>query len=169
MNAQILSSSKQELSLSIKESDIATLYIIQNELLKDSNIDFAGVIVKHPLTNELWMRISSKSNPLQEITKASETAIKTAEDIKKLLQDGTVMLDNWTDNKLEKLLEDIQNLPSDEEEMLALFRQILHLEGEIFDAMNVQNYEKFFYIKVGVEKMLEDIKSALTNANDDNA
>jgi len=83
----------------------------------------------------------------------------TAEDVKKLLQDGTTMLDNWPDNKLEKLLEDIQNLPSDEEEMLALFRQILHLEGEIFDAMNVQNYEKFFYIKVGIENMLEDIKT----------
>ena len=83
----------------------------------------------------------------------------TAEDVKKLLQDGTAMFDNWTDNKLEKLLEDIQNLPSDEEEMLALFKQILQLEGEIFDAMNVQNYEKFFYIKVGIENMLEDIKT----------
>jgi len=83
----------------------------------------------------------------------------TAEDVKKLLQDGTAMFDNWTDNKLEKLLEDIQNLPSDEEEMLALFKQILQLEGEIFDAMNVQNYEKFFYIKIGVEKMLKSIKT----------
>lgn len=84
MNAQVISSTKQELSLSIKESDIGTLYIIQNELLKDSNIDFAGVIVKHPLTNELWMRISSKSNPVQDIAKASDSAIKTAENIKKL-------------------------------------------------------------------------------------
>jgi len=84
MNAQVLSSTKQELSLSIKESDIATLYIIQNELLQNSNIEFAGVIIKHPLTNELWMRISSKSNPVQDIAKATDSAIKTAEEIKKL-------------------------------------------------------------------------------------
>lgn len=80
-----MNSSPKEINLSIKESDVATLYIIQHELLKESNIDFAGVIVKHPLTNECWMRINtSKSNPLKELTKASESAIKISEDLKKL-------------------------------------------------------------------------------------
>ena len=51
------------------ETDIGILYIIQHELLQDSNIDFAGVIVKHPLTNECWMRINSSSKPLGEIKK----------------------------------------------------------------------------------------------------
>lgn len=84
MNAQVLSSSKQEINLSVKESDVATLYIIQHELLKDSNVDFAGVIVKHPLTNECWVRINSKSNPIQDLKKATDSAIKIADDVKKL-------------------------------------------------------------------------------------
>ncbi len=85
MQAQVIKSSSKEVSLSIKESDVATLYIIQHELLKDSAIDFAGVIIKHPLTNECWMRVNtSKSSPLKEITKASESAIKISENLKKL-------------------------------------------------------------------------------------
>lgn len=84
MNAQVLSSSKQEINLSVKESDIATLYIIQHELLSDSNVDFAGVIVKHPLTNECWVRINSKSDPIKDLTKAIDSAIKKADEIKKL-------------------------------------------------------------------------------------
>ncbi|MFB5611225.1 MAG: RpoL/Rpb11 RNA polymerase subunit family protein [Nitrosopumilaceae archaeon] len=85
MQAQVLDSSSKEVNISIKESDVATLYIIQHELLKDSAIDFAGVIVKHPLTNECWMRVNTtKSSPLKEITKASESAIKISEDLKKL-------------------------------------------------------------------------------------
>ena len=85
MQAQVIHSSSKEVNLSIKESDVATLYIIQHELLKDSAIDFAGVIIKHPLTNECWMRVNtSKSSPLKEITKASESAIKISENLKKL-------------------------------------------------------------------------------------
>ena len=34
-------------------------------LLKDKNTDFAGVIIKHPLTNEIWMRVNSKSKRVQ--------------------------------------------------------------------------------------------------------
>jgi len=70
------------MSLSITETDIGILYIIQHELLKASNVDFAGVIVKHPLTNECWMRINSSSKPLGEIKKATESAIKIAEEFK---------------------------------------------------------------------------------------
>jgi len=85
MQAEVISSSSKQVEFSITESDIATLYIIQHELLKDSAIDFAGVIVKHPLTNECWMRVNtSKSSPLKEITKASDSAIKISEDLKKL-------------------------------------------------------------------------------------
>ncbi|GFN40873.1 MAG: RNA_pol_L_2 domain-containing protein [Marine Group I thaumarchaeote] len=85
MQAQVINSSSKEINLSIKESDVATLYIIQHELLKDSAIDFAGVIIKHPLTNECWMRVNtSKSSPLKEITKATESAIKISENLKKL-------------------------------------------------------------------------------------
>ena len=84
MNAQVISSEPKEISLSITETDIGILYIIQHELLKASNIDFAGVIVKHPLTNECWMRINSSTKPLGEIKKATDSAIKMAEEFKQL-------------------------------------------------------------------------------------
>ena len=80
----MITSETKEISLSITETDIGILYIIQHELLKASNVDFAGVIVKHPLTNECWMRISSSSKPLEEIKKATESAIKIAEEFKQL-------------------------------------------------------------------------------------
>ena len=84
MDAQVINSSQKELNISIKGSDVGTLYIIQNELLKTSGIDFAGVIVKHPLTNECWMRINSSSKPLSEIKKATDSAIKQANELKQL-------------------------------------------------------------------------------------
>jgi len=84
MNAQVITSEPKEINISITETDIGILYIIQHELLKVSNIDFAGVIVKHPLTNECWMKINSSTKPLNEIKKATETSIKIAEDLKKL-------------------------------------------------------------------------------------
>ena len=84
MQAQVISSEAKEISLSIKETDIGILYVIQHELLKDSNIDFAGVIVKHPLTNECWMRINSATKPLGEIKKAADSAIKMADEFKQL-------------------------------------------------------------------------------------
>ena len=80
----MITSETKEISLSITETDIGILYIIQHELLKASNVDFAGVIVKHPLTNECWMRINSSSKPLGEIKKATESAIKIAEEFKQL-------------------------------------------------------------------------------------
>jgi len=85
MDAQVINSSQKELNISIKGSDVGTLYIVQNELLKTSGIDFAGVIIKHPLTNECWMRVnSSKGNPMNEISKAVDSSIKEVASLKKL-------------------------------------------------------------------------------------
>lgn len=78
----MLSSSKNELSVSIRESDIATLYIVQHELLKAPSTKFAGVIVKHPLINECWMRVSTRGDPAREISKAADAAIKEVASIK---------------------------------------------------------------------------------------
>ncbi len=87
MDAQVTKSSGKEVSLSIQESDIATLYIVQHELLKEKSIDFAGLILKHPLTNECWMRVnSSKGNPIKEISKATDSALESVKDLKKLLK-----------------------------------------------------------------------------------
>ena len=84
MNAQVISSEAKEISISVTETDIGVLYIIQHELLKASNVDFAGVIIKHPLTNECWMRINSSTKPLSEVKKSTESSIKMAEEFKQL-------------------------------------------------------------------------------------
>ena len=84
MDAQIITLEPKEVSLLIKEADIGILYIIQHELLKESKIDFAGVIVKHPLTNEIHMRINCNTKPLGEMKKATDSSIKMAEEFKKL-------------------------------------------------------------------------------------
>jgi DNA-directed RNA polymerase subunit L len=86
MDAKITKSSSKEVSLSITKSDIGTLYIVQHELLKESSIEFAGVIMKHPLTKEYWMRVNtSKGNPIREIEKATRTAIEYTEELKKAI------------------------------------------------------------------------------------
>ena len=85
MNVELIESKSDEVAVSIKEGDIATLYIIQHELLEDKNTDFAGIINKHPLTNEIWMRVNSKSNPLGQILSATDSAIKTSNELKKLI------------------------------------------------------------------------------------
>ncbi len=84
MDAQVLTLEPKEVSISISDADIGILYIIQHELLKESKIDFVGVILKHPLTNEIWMRINSSTKPLGEMKKATDSAIKMAEEFKKL-------------------------------------------------------------------------------------
>ena len=84
MDAKITKSSPKEVSLNITKSDIGTLYIVQHELLKESSIEFAGVIMKHPLTREYWMRVNtSKGSPLKEIEKAAKTAIEYTDELKK--------------------------------------------------------------------------------------
>ena len=85
MNIQLINSDTKEASLKIMDADIGALYIIQHELLKDKNTDFAGVIIKHPLTNEIWLRVNSKSNPMSQISQAIDTAITEVTNLKKLI------------------------------------------------------------------------------------
>ncbi len=85
MNIQLIDSNAKEASLAIKDADIGALYIIQHELLKDKKTDFAGVIIKHPLTNEIWMRVNSTTNPLKQISAAADTAINEVANLQKLI------------------------------------------------------------------------------------
>lgn len=85
MHANVIESNKNDVSISFKETDVATLYIIQHELLKNPDVDLAGVIVKHPLTSECWMSVNSKSDPYRNIADAADTAIGVAEEIKAAL------------------------------------------------------------------------------------
>lgn len=85
MNIELVDSDSSEVNVSIKEGDIGILYIIQHELLQKKETDFAGVIMKHPSTNEIWMRVNSKNNPISQISSSTDSAITTANNLKKLL------------------------------------------------------------------------------------
>jgi len=84
MEVELRDLTKKEANLSILGGDIAVLYIVQDKLLRSSTTEFAGVITRHPLTNDLWMRVVS-NNPIKDIIKATSTAIGEANELKKLL------------------------------------------------------------------------------------
>ena len=84
MEVQIGNLTKKEANLSIIGGDVGVMYIIQDELLKSSGTQFAGVIARHPLTNTLYLRVVS-NNPLKDIIKATNTVIEGATELKKLL------------------------------------------------------------------------------------
>ena len=84
MEVEVRDLTKKEANLSILGGDIGILYIIQEELLKNPSIEFAGVITRHPLTNDLWARVVS-NNPMKDMIKATNTAIEGAAELKKLL------------------------------------------------------------------------------------
>jgi DNA-directed RNA polymerase subunit L len=87
MDVQLKKSSSKEVHLDITKSDISTLYIVQHELLKDPAVEFAGVILKHPLTKEFAMRVNtSKGNPVKEIEKAIKSALEYSDQLRKAIQ-----------------------------------------------------------------------------------
>lgn len=86
MQVELIGISQREANISIKESDVGALYVVQHELLKGTGVDFAGVIVKHPLTNEIWMRVrATNGHPIKQITKAVDSALNSVDDLRKLL------------------------------------------------------------------------------------
>jgi len=82
MHAEIADVKDNEIELKIREEDISILYIIQHELLKEKSVEFAGVIQKHPLTNEYQMRVATKrKDPMEVIQDASTSAQDYSKDL----------------------------------------------------------------------------------------
>jgi len=84
MEVQLRDLTKKEANLSIFGGDVAILNVIQDKLLESSSTKFAGVITRHPLTDERWMRVVS-TKPLKDIIKATSAAIEDTAELKKLL------------------------------------------------------------------------------------
>ena len=75
MLAEITDFKDNELELKISEEDISILYIMQHELLKEKSVDFAGVVLQHPLTKDFNMRVATKrKSPVEVIQDASAAA-----------------------------------------------------------------------------------------------
>lgn len=72
MLAEITDFNEKELELKLQEEDISIMYIIQHELLKERNVEFAGVTLKHPLIRDYTLRIATKrGNPIEAIRDVS--------------------------------------------------------------------------------------------------
>jgi DNA-directed RNA polymerase subunit L len=82
MLAEVLENSDEVLELKLRDEDISVMLIIQHELLSKRNIDFAGVILKHPLIRDYIMRIVAKSgDPMEALKGASANASNYIEEL----------------------------------------------------------------------------------------
>ena len=78
----MLSAKENELELNLQDEDISVMYIIQHELLKEKSVDFAGVILKHPLTREYFIRVvTRKRDPFEVIQEASAKASEVMKEL----------------------------------------------------------------------------------------
>jgi DNA-directed RNA polymerase subunit L len=82
MRAEVLSAKENELELKLQDEDISVMYIIQHELLKEKSVDFAGVILKHPLTREYFIRVvTRKRDPFEVIQEGSAKATEVMKEL----------------------------------------------------------------------------------------
>ena len=78
----MLSAKENELELKLQDEDISVMYIIQHELLKEKSVDFAGVILKHPLTREYFIRVvTRKRDPFEVIQEVSAKATEVMKEL----------------------------------------------------------------------------------------
>lgn len=82
MLAEITDFKDNELELKITEEDISILHIVQHELLKEKSVDFAGVVLQHPLTKDFKMRVVTKrKSPMEVVQDASTSAVDYSKEL----------------------------------------------------------------------------------------
>jgi DNA-directed RNA polymerase subunit L len=87
MHADVLSAKDEELELKLQDEDISVMYIIQHELLKEKSVEFAGMILKHPLTREYFVRVvTKKKDPFEVIQEASTKAAEVMKEISSMIK-----------------------------------------------------------------------------------
>jgi len=87
MLAEITDFKDNELEINIREEDISVLYIVQHELLKEKSVDFAGVVLQHPLTKDFKMRVVTKrKDPTEVIQDASVSAADYAKELSGMIK-----------------------------------------------------------------------------------
>jgi DNA-directed RNA polymerase subunit L len=82
MLAEITDVKDNELTIKIREEDISILHIVQHELLKEKSVDFAGVILEHPLIKDFKMKVTTKrKDPMEVVQDASASAAEYSKDL----------------------------------------------------------------------------------------
>jgi len=88
MLAEIMQLKENELELKIEEEDISVMYIIQYELLKETAVEFAGVMLKHPLIRDYMMRVLTKGkDPVRALNEATTLASEYVQSLGKTFAD----------------------------------------------------------------------------------
>jgi DNA-directed RNA polymerase subunit L len=87
MYAEVLTARDEELELKLQDEDISVMYIIQHELLKEKSVEFAGMILKHPLTREYLVRVVTKrKDPFEVIQEAGTKAAEVMKEISSIIK-----------------------------------------------------------------------------------
>jgi DNA-directed RNA polymerase subunit L len=87
MHAEVLIAKDEELELKLQDEDISVMHIIQHELLKEKSVEFAGMILKHPLTKEYFVRVvTRKKDPFEVIQEASTKAAEIMKEISSMIK-----------------------------------------------------------------------------------
>ena len=87
MEATVTDFKDHGVDIKITEEDISIMYILQYELLQNKKVEFAGVVMKHPLTKEYEMRIVTESgNPLDALVESIKAATEHIESLTQLFK-----------------------------------------------------------------------------------
>ena len=89
MLAEIIDMKDSEIELNLQDEDISVMYIIQHELLKGKNVEFAGVVLKHPLVKDYLVRVVTKSEmPMEAFQDACTSASENLNLLSRLVKDA---------------------------------------------------------------------------------
>lgn len=89
MQAEIINYSNNEIELKLQDEDISIMYIIQHHILMEKDIEFAGIVMKHPLIKEYLMKINGNGNPIDTITKSVTSANDFLKELSNLLESSS--------------------------------------------------------------------------------
>ncbi len=92
MQAEIVNYSSNEIELKLKDEDISIMYILQHHILKEKDIEFAGIVMKHPLIKEYTMKINGNENPFDTINKSVKSANDFLNEISNLIESSPQMV-----------------------------------------------------------------------------
>ncbi|NOJ29053.1 MAG: hypothetical protein DA328_02675 [Nitrososphaeraceae archaeon] len=81
----------KDLEFKIMQEDISIMYIIQHNLLKNKDVNYAGVVLKHPLLKEYIFKITTTGNEnvFNLVENASELAKIDVNELLLLLETKT--------------------------------------------------------------------------------
>lgn len=86
MQAEVVNYSNNEIELKLKDEDISIMYILQHHILKENDIEFAGIVMKHPLIKEYLMKINGNVNHFDTLTKSVKSANEFIQELSNLIE-----------------------------------------------------------------------------------